>query len=95
MKKTYVDLAFLNAVVSADESFWTANIRINGETMKFKVDSGVEVTAVTKDLGHDPKKCACCLSNYKGASIQYTCPPTFRVCLCSMVTMASLPRRSY
>ena len=43
-----LDLAFLNAVVSADEPSWTANIRVNGETMKFKVDTGAEVTAVTK-----------------------------------------------
>ena len=41
-------MAFLSAVVSTDETSWTANIRVNGETMKFKVDTGAEVTAVTK-----------------------------------------------
>ena len=43
-----LDLAFLSAVVSTDETSRTANIRVNGETMKFKVDTGAEVTAVTK-----------------------------------------------
>ena len=43
-----LDLAFLSAVVSTDETCWTASIRVNGETMKFKVDTGAEVTAVTK-----------------------------------------------
>jgi len=43
-----LDLAFLNAVASADESSWTANIRVNGETMKFKVDTKAEITIVTK-----------------------------------------------
>ena len=42
-----LDLAFLSAVVSTDETSWIANIRVNGETMKFKVDTGAEVTAVT------------------------------------------------
>ena len=40
-------LAFLSAVISTDAS-WSANITVNGETMKFKVDTGAEVTAVTK-----------------------------------------------
>ena len=43
-----LDLAFLSAVVATDETSWTTNIRVNGETMKFKVDTGAEVTAVTK-----------------------------------------------
>ena len=43
-----LDLAFLSAVISTDETFWTANIPVNGETMKFKVDTGAKVTAVTK-----------------------------------------------
>ena len=43
-----LDLAFLSAVVSTDETCWTASIRVNGETMKFKVDTGAEVIAITK-----------------------------------------------
>ena len=43
-----LDLAFLSAVGTADETSWTADISVNGETMKFKVDTGAEVTAVTE-----------------------------------------------
>ena len=51
-----LDLAFLSAVVTADETSWMADISVNGESMKFKVDTGAEVTAVTelalKQLGN-------------------------------------------
>ena len=43
-----LDMAFLSAVVSSDDTYWTADIKVNGELMKFKVDTGAEVTAVTK-----------------------------------------------
>ena len=43
-----LDMAFLSAVVSADKTCWTEDIKVNGELMKFKVDTGAEVTAVTK-----------------------------------------------
>ena len=43
-----LDLAFLCAVVTADEISWIADISVNGESMKFKVDTGAEVTAVTE-----------------------------------------------
>ena len=46
--KEDLDMAFLSAVVSADDTSWTANINVNGEMMKFKVDTGAEITAVTK-----------------------------------------------
>ena len=35
-------------MVTADETSWTADISVNGESMKFKVDTGDEVTAVTE-----------------------------------------------
>ena len=43
-----LDLAFLSAVGTADETFWTADISVNGETMKFKVDTGAKVTVVNE-----------------------------------------------
>ena len=43
-----LDLVFLSAMVTADETSWTADISVNGESMKFKVDTGAEVTAVTE-----------------------------------------------
>ena len=43
-----LDMAFLSAVVSSDDTCWAADIKVNGELMKFKVDTEAEVTAVTK-----------------------------------------------
>ena len=42
------DLAFLSDVITANETLWTADTSVNGETMKFQVDTWTEVTAATE-----------------------------------------------
>ena len=41
-------MTYLSAIVSENDSCWTVNIEINGQHMTFKLDTRVEVTAITE-----------------------------------------------
>ena len=43
-----LDVTYLSAIVSENDSCWTVNIEINGQHKTFKLDTGAEVTAIAE-----------------------------------------------
>ena len=60
----YMDTAFMDTMSSAsDEKAWLTTIRIGEKTVKFKLDTGAEVTAVTKQTYQYLGKPQLCVSD--------------------------------
>ena len=49
-EQEYDDIAYLNTLGSQDGNFWTCGIRVNGQGMSFRVDTGAEVTVISEDV---------------------------------------------
>jgi len=45
-----IDSAFLDAVGDTTNTCWTETISLNGKDLTFKLDTGVEVTAITEEI---------------------------------------------
>ena len=45
-----VDTLFLDAVASERKSVWRSTIRLEGQEVQFKIDTGAEVTVITEDV---------------------------------------------
>ena len=43
-----LDMSYLSAIGSDNDSSWNATIQINGQSVVFKLDTGAEVTAITE-----------------------------------------------
>ena len=46
--KNVTDITFVDTLSSLQNSTWVVNIRLNGHHPNFKLDTGAEVTAISK-----------------------------------------------
>ena len=49
-EQEFDEVAYLSTLSSQDGNVWTCDIQVNGQNVSFKVDTGAEVTVISKDV---------------------------------------------